>query len=68
MKTKKVKVKAVRAEAYGILNAYGEFWTFKTFDSPESAQQYINNWARKYNVNMDKHKIVPVTITPLRKN
>lgn len=50
--------------AFGILNAYGEPWTPRTFDNAKDADAYLSekrkNWGSK---GLDRHKVVPVRVT-----
>jgi hypothetical protein len=45
--------------AYGILNAYGEPWTPRTFGTQGAAQAYLDNSDFK----TAKHRVVPVRVT-----
>lgn len=64
MATKKTtKKKSISFKSYGILNAYGEFWTPETFFTFEDATHYIEEFCKKHGTDMSKHKIVIVTIT-----
>ena len=48
--------------AWGILNAFGDPWTVKTFVEPEDAQKHIDDFGSKYGLDMRKHKVVEVLI------
>ena len=57
--------KSVRA--IGILNAYGEFWTSRTFQTGEEAENYMKLfWGRMKNPpDMSKHQIIPVRVSAI---
>ncbi len=59
--TKTKKMKAV-AKAFGILNAYGEFWTYTTFYTEEEARNYISDYELKYGM-IPNHTVIPVIIS-----
>jgi len=51
---------------YGILNAYGDFWTPLAFDTEQGARDHIRHFWRNDPDNLRKclrtHKIVPVRV------
>lgn len=61
-------MKKIKTQAFGILNMYGDFWTHKAFESEEDAQEYMDKWIAAYSTpeKFEKHKIIPVLITPLK--
>ena len=61
------KIKSVKA--FGILNAYGEFWTNRTFDTELEAENYMNDFWGSITPrpSMDKHRVISVRISPLTK-
>ena len=68
-KTKSIKAVKIQTEALGILNRFGKFWTHKTFETEDEARDYMKNfWGKNSNPpDMSKHKIIPVIITPAKK-
>lgn len=52
-------------EAWGILNPFGDFWTYQTFSSEAWARQYIKDfWAgNKNKPDLATFTPVPVTVT-----
>lgn len=63
--TKKKRI-VTSVQAFGILNAFDEFWTPHTFASEKEAREYyVKFWARSesYPAFDENHKVVPVTIT-----
>lgn len=60
--------KAKKIKAFGILNAFGDFWTTKTFQDEAEAEDYKELfWSKIENPpDMSKHKVVPVEITLLK--
>lgn len=60
-----MKKKLKPITAYGILNAYGDWWTWKTFETAHDAVHYMNIYWENIipRPNMDNHKIIKVRIT-----
>lgn len=58
--------KVYKQTFYGILNAYGDFWTPLAFESQAKARQHIVDFWGANHKNRDQclqtHKIVPVRI------
>jgi hypothetical protein len=64
MKARK-RPKPTRGKALGILNPYGDLWTYETFATETRARQYIADfWRGNPNAPaLDKFKVVPVRVT-----
>lgn len=61
------KIKPARTSAVGILNPWGELWTYKTFDHADEARAYVERYWREFpgkaNVDTGKYEVVPVRVT-----
>ncbi len=64
---KKKPLKAKSLHRIGILNGYGEFWTFKTFGSEEMAHKHIDEFWENINLGQDfKYQLVEVKINAVK--
>lgn len=60
--TKAMPLKSeANGEAWGIMNPYGELWTFKTFVSSEAAEEYIHQFWKSVPA-VDKSGFRPVRV------
>ena len=69
-KDKMKKNKTIKSfKSFGILNAYGDFWTTETFKTKLEANKYMEKFwdGVERKPDMSKHKIVPIEIRILRK-
>ena len=57
------KPKPARGKAYGILNPYGDLWTYEHFPSEIAAMDYIDAFWKNTSVDKSKFKIVRVRVT-----
>lgn len=60
------KPKPARGKAFGILNPYGDLWTYEHFPNEASARAYVREfWATvpDHNQDLSKFKVVPVRVT-----
>ncbi len=55
--------KPYRARRFGIQNHLGEVWSPETFQTPASAEAYLERVRPHYNGLTKKHKVVPVRVT-----
>lgn len=62
--------KGARGEAWGILNPYGDLWTWQTFDTPELAISYVERFWRDIKTAHELSRFKPVRVkvhvTPAR--
>lgn len=56
------KPKGALGQAWGILNPYGDLWTWQTFDTPEDARRYVAEFWRN-NSKVDLASFQPVRVT-----
>lgn len=67
VKPKTVKrPKPARGEAWGILNPWGDFWTYETFGNEAAAVAYIENFWRGFpgtSPDLRRFKVVRAKIT-----
>lgn len=54
--------KPYRADRIGVLNHTGGIWTPETFDNVEQAQAYIDDYQRRWGIDLSGHKPVPVRV------
>lgn len=61
----KKRRKPARAERWGILNPWGDVWTYDTFDTPEAARKHVADFWRNIKDHRDVRdfRIVRVRIT-----
>lgn len=59
------KPKPARGTAFGILNPWGDLWTYETFRTREAAARYVASfWAGNPSApDLSKFKVVPVRVT-----
>lgn len=52
-------------KVYGILNPYGDLWTWKTFASEDEARAHIRNFWRGtgHEAGVDRFTVIPVRVT-----
>lgn len=64
---KKIKIRE-KWYGYGILNAFGDPWTKKVFESPLDAEKYMELfWGNMKNPpDMSKHEIIVVQVSWLK--
>lgn len=60
--------KPARGKAFGILNPYGDFWTYQTFETERAARDYVARfWGqrcfRHTSYDHRKFKVIPVRVT-----
>lgn len=58
---KQRRPKGAQGEAWGILNPYGDLWTWQTFGTPEQAMQHVAHFWRTTK-DMDLSKFKPVRV------
>lgn len=59
------RAKPARGTAFGILNPYGNMWTYSTFETEDEARKYIADFWRgmQGEERLDRFKVIPVKIT-----
>lgn len=59
------RAKPARGKALGILNPYGDLWTYETFDTEAEARAYIAAFWRGMpgEAGLERFTVIPVKIT-----
>ncbi len=59
------RAKPARGKAFGILNPYGDLWTYSTFETEAEARKYIADFWRglQGEERLDRFKVIPVKVT-----
>jgi hypothetical protein len=56
----------IRGNAYGILNPYGDFWTWQTFETERAARDYVVAYWRTFPKpphDTSRFRVIPVKVS-----